>query len=78
MKDSIFIVVCSTGFVRANKTDNGQLKPGERAFRLDLEIPDEVFRPPQLPVVRMTIPRDALITELDVEAGMQAEIGPNG
>lgn len=73
MRDRVWIIVCKEGFVRALKTDGFQLKSGERAFALDLEIPDAVFRPPSLPTVRMSIPESALITEITVEGEVVEE-----
>lgn len=70
MKDTIYVIVNQRGFVKANKTNNFTLDQGERAFRLDLEVPNEAFQPPLLPKVTLTIPRDALITEVHGEVEM--------
>jgi hypothetical protein len=72
VKDTIYVIVNRQGFVKANKTNNFQLAQGERGFRVDIEVPDEAFQPPLLPKVTLTIPREALITEVHGQVEMGA------
>lgn len=68
MNDVAYVVFSKTGIDRLVKRLPIQLKPGEKAFVLNVEIPDEVFAPPPMPTVRMTIPKEALIHEISVQA----------
>ncbi len=67
MKDTVHIVVSRAGFQRATKTDRIELKPGERYFPLELEVPDEAFAPPALPRVRMVITPAMLAGPIEVD-----------
>jgi len=67
MKDTVHIVVTKNGVDRMMKTDNYRLKAGERAFKLEVEIPDAVFKPISIPTVKMTVPAEALSTVIEAE-----------
>jgi hypothetical protein len=70
VKDTIYVIVNQRGFVKANKTPGFTLDQGERAFRVDIEVPNEAFQPPLLPKVTLTIPREALVTEIHADVDM--------
>lgn len=67
MKDHVYLVVTKGGVDRMAKTDNFILKPGERAFRLTVEIADEAFRPARIPTVYLHVPAEAMTTEIVAE-----------
>lgn len=69
MKDTVYVIVNKVGFQRALKTDSFDLRPGERAFKLAIEVPDEAFAPQRLPTVRLMIPSDQLQTVIEAEIG---------
>ena len=68
MKDTVYIVVNKNGIDRMLKTGTFQLKAGEKAFALVLDVPDGAFKPPPMPTVKMTIPLEALIHEINITA----------
>ena len=67
MKDSIHIIVSRNRVERMLQTDRFELKPGERAFRLEVEIPDAAFNQPPVPRLKVLIPPEALVAEIEVE-----------
>lgn len=71
MNDVIYIVVTKQGYERTVKTENFTLKPGERAFKLALDVPDAAFATPKVPTVRVAIPVESLIQEIDVNVDPQ-------
>lgn len=67
MKDRIFIVINKDGYVQTYKREGFNLAAGQKAFTLDLEVPDEAFKKPPMPRVTMKIPTEALTHVFDVE-----------
>jgi hypothetical protein len=66
MRDTLYVIVNRQRIERTAKTDNFNLNPGERAFRLVVEIEDEAFATPQIPTIRMSIPMEQLFRPLDI------------
>lgn len=64
MKDDVFLVVTKAGVSRMLKSPKFQLEAGERAVRVVVEVPDDVFEPVPVPTIHLSIPREALTTEL--------------
>lgn len=60
MTVTAFVIFDRNGFVNATKTEGFTLKPGQLVARVDLEIGDDVFDTPPIPVIQITIPNDAL------------------
>lgn len=68
MKGHIYLVLTHRGVDRTCKTADFTLKPGERAVRLEVEVPDEAFAPVSVPTLKMKLPAEALIREFSVVA----------
>ena len=68
MKASLYIIINRNGIDRTAKTTNFTLAPGEKAFRLDVEVPPEVFAPTHIPTVTLQINADALMSHVVAEA----------
>lgn len=67
MKDGYYVIFNRNGIDRFNKTDRFDLKAGEYAVRMEIEVPDEVFVKPAIPVTRVTIPAEYLHRSIDAE-----------
>ena len=76
MKDTVYIVVTRTGFDRALKRNDFTLKPDERAFALELEIPDEAFAQPPMRKIKMTLTREELTAGMDVTETTEPAAAP--
>lgn len=59
MKAVFFGVFDKRGLVRTTKTEP-PLKPGQRAVRLEVTLPDTAFEPDALPVAFLDVPEDAV------------------
>lgn len=55
------------GFVQAYKTEKFELRQGHYATEVRLEVPDEAFGPPGLPVVSLRIPADSLRRRIEAD-----------
>lgn len=53
MKDHYYIKFNPDGIQQFYKTDNFRLGPGEHAVRMEIEVPDEIFIKPPIPVTRI-------------------------
>lgn len=73
MKDSIFLVLTRRGIDRTAKTTNFTLQPGERAVRVEIEVEDKAFAPSAIPTIRMHVPADQLIQQIEVEGAQIVE-----
>lgn len=54
MKDSYHVVFNKGGITKLQKTLPKSLGPGEFALQVNLEVPDEVFATPTVPVTTIT------------------------
>lgn len=66
MKDSYFVIFNRRGIDRFTKTEKFDLKAGEHAVRMEIEVPDEVFVKPTIPTTRVLIPAESLRRTIDV------------
>lgn len=55
MKDNYFVIFKRTGIDRLCRSEKFTLKAGEHAVEMVLEVPDEVFIKPDIPVCRIQI-----------------------
>jgi len=55
MKDSYHVVFNKGGITKLQKTLPKSLGPGEFALQVNLEVPDEVFATPTVPVTTITV-----------------------
>lgn len=72
----MYIVVAKQGVERMLKTGEFTLEPGEHAFRLDIEVDDQVFEPASLPMVRIFVPKESMSREVQVETAVRVETLP--
>lgn len=67
MKARVYLIFNARGFVRAAKGGHRYhevlptLAPGERAVRLEVQVPDSAFRPQGVIPATVTVPEGALI-----------------
>lgn len=76
MKDTAHLIFNRRGIDRMAKGDGFTLKSGERAVRIEIDVPDEVFQPQPIPTIVMTVPQDALITRIESTAVIRTEGEP--
>ena len=60
MKDSLYIIVNKRGIDRTAKTGTFTLKPTERAFKLNISVPDQAFQGPAIVNINLDIPAERL------------------
>lgn len=60
MTTAFYVVFDQSGFAGAFKSDKFELRPGQYATRIELNVPDEVFAPVNYPRVVIDVPADAL------------------
>lgn len=66
MTDSYFVIFNSQGVQRFAKSEKFELKSGEHAVKMTIEVPDEAFAKPQIPVTRVVIPTELLSRTIEV------------
>lgn len=67
MKDSIYVIVTKRGIDRQYKDHSRMtLNPGEKAIKVEIEVPDSVFSPTSIPTIRMSVPAEMMIHEIDL------------
>lgn len=64
MKAPYFVIFDRHGINRFAKTDKFELKSGEYVVQMILEIPDDLFVKPTIPVVSLTLDREMLVRSL--------------
>lgn len=67
MTDTYYVIFNRHGIDRMLKTDKFTLKAGEHAVQMILEVPDEVFVKPRIPVTRITIDPSQVTRDSGVE-----------
>jgi hypothetical protein len=67
MTATFFVKFNERGFVQAYKSDGFDLKQGEYATQINLEVPDEAFTPMPVPIVQITLPKEALRRTFNAE-----------
>lgn len=72
-----YAIFNKNGFDRAVKGDAFQLKSHERACRIEIEIDDDAFDSPPVPVVRISVPKEAL-TRTFVGTAVSPEVEAGG
>ena len=60
MKARFYVVFDQLGFVQAFKTDRFELRQGQYATQIELDVPDEAFAPLNVPKVTISLPAEAL------------------
>lgn len=73
MRDTVYLVFDRNGVDRMLKTDSFQLKAGERAVKVVLEIPQEAFQKPPIPTITLSVPVEAITTQIEAEASIKTE-----
>lgn len=59
MKTEVYVVLSRRG-IQAFRKSAPSLSPGERAFRLKVEVPDSAFTDAAIPTVEIFVPAPAL------------------
>lgn len=75
MKDTVYLVFNRSGVDRMVKNEPSTLKPTERAVKVQLEVDDAVFKPPQVATIKISVPVDQVIAPVEVESSFAAPGG---
>ena len=67
MKDGYYVIFNRKGIDRFCKSETFQLKPGEHAVKIMLEVADEVFVKPPIPVTRVIVDPSQVVRNIGVE-----------
>lgn len=67
MKDHYYIKFSRHGIEEFYKTDKFRLGPGEHAVRMEIEVPDEIFIKPPIPVTRITLNPSQIIRDVGAD-----------
>lgn len=78
MKASFYVVIDKTGFVNCYKSDRFELKQGQYATEVEIEVPDEAFAPMNIPKVRIELPANALRRVFEATVEPAAEENRDG
>lgn len=73
MKDSYYVIFNKNGIDRMLKTDRFDLKSGEYAVRMMLEVPDSVFVKPCIPTTYVTIPPESISRTIEAETTAEGD-----
>ena len=76
MKDVYYVIFNRHGISRFTKTDGFQLKGGEYAQRVDLEVDDQLFQKVQIPRVTLRVGQNEASMARSVEPEVTGDDGP--